>query len=36
VARSRRSPAFIPPMMAKVTDKLPEGDEWAYEVKLDG
>ena len=29
-------PSFVPPMMAKLTDKLPEGDQWAYEVKWDG
>jgi bifunctional non-homologous end joining protein LigD len=30
------SPTFIPPMTAKVVQSLPEGDEWIYEVKLDG
>lgn len=29
-------PAFIAPMMAKLTDKLPEGEQWEYEVKWDG
>jgi bifunctional non-homologous end joining protein LigD len=29
-------PAFIQPMMAKLTDKLPEGEAWTYEVKWDG
>jgi len=24
------------PMAARVVDKLPEGDEWSYEVKFDG
>ena len=24
------------PMMAKLTDTLPEGEKWIYEVKLDG
>jgi bifunctional non-homologous end joining protein LigD len=33
---SRDSPAFIAPMMAKLTDKLPEGEQWTYEVKWDG
>jgi hypothetical protein len=28
-------PSFIPPMMAKLTDKLPEGEQWTYEVKWD-
>jgi ATP-dependent DNA ligase len=23
-------------MMAKLTDKLPEGENWTYEVKWDG
>jgi len=32
----RESPLFIPPMMAKLTDKLPEGEQWTYEVKWDG
>jgi bifunctional non-homologous end joining protein LigD len=27
---------FIPPMLAKLTAKLPEGPEWTYEIKLDG
>lgn len=30
------SPGFIKPMTAKVVQELPEGDEWLYEVKLDG
>jgi bifunctional non-homologous end joining protein LigD len=29
-------PSFISPMMAKLTDKLPEGEQWTYEVKWDG
>jgi bifunctional non-homologous end joining protein LigD len=32
----RESLVFIPPMMAKLTDKLPEGEQWTYEVKWDG
>jgi bifunctional non-homologous end joining protein LigD len=27
---------FIEPMRAKVVSKLPQGDEWRYEIKLDG
>ena len=27
---------FVPPMAAELVDRLPEGDEWMYEVKLDG
>jgi bifunctional non-homologous end joining protein LigD len=34
--RTRRSAPFIKPMAAAVVDKLPEGDEWLYEVKFDG
>jgi bifunctional non-homologous end joining protein LigD len=33
---ARNAPAFIAPMMAKLTDKLPEGEQWSYEVKWDG
>ena len=39
VPRSQQSPAsprFIQPMAARVIEKLPEGDEWMYEVKFDG
>jgi DNA ligase D-like protein (predicted ligase) len=36
-ASSRRSrPAFVEPMAAQIIRKLPEGDEWLYEVKFDG
>ena len=31
-----KPPAFIPPMAAQVVQRLPEGDEWMYEVKFDG
>ncbi len=27
---------FIPPMQPKLVAELPEGDEWQYEIKLDG
>ena len=27
---------FIEPMLLLRTDKLPEGDAWAYEIKFDG
>src|SRR5204862_7453935 len=36
VPTSRRSTAFVAQMMAKLTDKLPEGEQWTYEVKWDG
>lgn len=29
-------PEFLVPMSAKAVDKLPEGDQWAYEIKWDG
>lgn len=29
-------PKFFAPMMAQRADQLPEGAEWAYELKLDG
>ncbi len=32
----RMEPKFIEPMQAKLVDKLPEGEEWEYEAKLDG
>ena len=32
----RTSPVFITPMAARVVKGLPEGDDWAYELKLDG
>ncbi|MGH9308954.1 MAG: non-homologous end-joining DNA ligase [Vicinamibacterales bacterium] len=35
-AKPESFPAFIPPMAAQVVDRLPEGDEWIYEVKFDG
>ena len=30
------SPAFVTPMAAQVVKKLPEGDDWIYELKFDG
>jgi bifunctional non-homologous end joining protein LigD len=33
---SLREPAFIEPMAAQVVEQLPQGDEWLYELKLDG
>lgn len=36
VSRARTDPVFVTPMAAHVTEKLPEGDEWQYELKLDG
>jgi bifunctional non-homologous end joining protein LigD len=32
-----RGPArFVAPMAAEIVDRLPEGDDWMYEVKFDG
>lgn len=30
------TPVFLPPMAATLVQELPEGDDWLYEVKLDG
>ncbi|HKY26917.1 MAG TPA: non-homologous end-joining DNA ligase [Pyrinomonadaceae bacterium] len=27
---------FVEPMLAKLTNRLPEGENWLYEIKLDG
>jgi ATP-dependent DNA ligase len=27
---------FVEPMLLLKTDKLPQGEEWLYEIKLDG
>jgi hypothetical protein len=27
---------FVPPMLATLVRKLPEGPQWEYELKLDG
>jgi bifunctional non-homologous end joining protein LigD len=32
----RTSPVFVTPMAAQVVKRLPEGDEWVYELKFDG
>jgi hypothetical protein len=32
----RHAPAFVQPMAAEVVERLPEGDDWMYEVKFDG
>jgi bifunctional non-homologous end joining protein LigD len=38
--RPRRSakqlPDFIPPELARLVDRAPEGPQWAHEIKLDG
>jgi bifunctional non-homologous end joining protein LigD len=36
-SRPRRpTPEFVAPMLARAVAELPEGDEWLYEIKLDG
>jgi len=35
-APQRVSPAFVTPMAAQVVKRLPEGDEWTYELKFHG
>jgi bifunctional non-homologous end joining protein LigD len=32
----RTRPVFVTPMAAQVVKRLPEGDEWIYELKFDG
>jgi bifunctional non-homologous end joining protein LigD len=32
----KRKAAFVEPMKAVLVDKLPQGDDWVYEVKFDG
>jgi bifunctional non-homologous end joining protein LigD len=34
--RYRAQPAWIPPMLATLTETLPRGGKWLYEPKLDG
>ena len=34
--KPRKAPAFLTPMAALAVKKLPEGDEWLYELKWDG
>jgi DNA ligase D-like protein (predicted ligase) len=34
--KPRKAPAFVRPMAALAVKKLPEGDEWLYELKWDG
>ena len=35
-APRRIPPAFVTPMAAQVLKRLPEGNDWAYELKFDG
>ena len=34
--RPRAKPVFVTPMAAQVVKRLPDGDEWVYELKFDG
>lgn len=34
--RGSAQPSFVPLMAAQLVDRLPEGREWMYELKLDG
>ena len=36
MAEKKIKAKFVEPMLLLRTEKLPEGDKWAYEVKLDG
>lgn len=33
---SKRKPGFVEPMKAILLDKLPQGEDWVYELKFDG
>jgi ATP-dependent DNA ligase len=35
-SQPQRRPAFIEPMECLAVTKLPDGPEWAFEIKLDG
>ena len=35
-ARPGRLPKFVPPQLATLVEKAPEGDEWLHEFKFDG
>ena len=35
-ATKKPMPSFIPPQLATLSEEVPEGDEWLYELKLDG
>ena len=35
-ARRAALPAFVPPQLATLVDRAPDGDEWVHEMKLDG
>jgi len=33
---AERIPDFVPPQLARLVERAPEGSEWAHEIKLDG
>ncbi len=35
-ARKAKLPDFIPPELATLVDRVPEGDDWLHEIKFDG
>src|SRR5687767_12871557 len=35
-AKSAKHPAFIPPALATLRDKIPSGAKWIHEIKFDG
>ncbi len=35
-AKKHEMPGFFEPMMANLTDKLPKGEDWIFEIKWDG
>ena len=35
-ARYRAMPAFVPPCLATLSDKAPDGHNWVHEIKFDG
>ena len=36
LSQKQTPPTFVTPMAAQVVKKLPEGDDWIYELKFDG
>jgi hypothetical protein len=36
LSKLRSTPSFVTPMAAHTVVQLSEGDEWLYELKLDG
>jgi len=36
VSSAKAPPQWIPPQLTKLVEKIPAGDDWAHEIKLDG